>query len=57
MNVLTTLTVKKGASAASVSLKLKADGSYEFVDADGVTVTTHSNEAMRRLFVAINALV
>jgi hypothetical protein len=57
MATLTTLTVKKGASTASVSLKLKADGSYEFTDKDGVVVTTHSNEPMRRLFEAINALV
>ena len=56
-DVLTTLTVKKGASTASVSLKRRQDGSIEFTDANGATQRYHSNVGLKVLFDAINALV
>jgi len=54
----TTLTVKKGASTASLSLKRYGDGTFEFVGKNGVTKRYYSNaHGMKELFDAINALV
>lgn len=53
-----TLTVKKGASTASLSLSRYGDGTISFVDAHGNTVrTSSSNRSLKLLFDAINALV
>lgn len=54
----TTLTVKKGASTASVSFKRYGDGTLEFVDVNGNTVrSSSSNRALKQLFDKINSLV
>lgn len=56
--VLTTLTVKKGASAASVSLTRRQDGSMQFTKTNGLVRTVQSsNFDFKALFDAINALV
>ncbi|HVJ44373.1 MAG TPA: hypothetical protein VM639_22925 [Dongiaceae bacterium] len=57
-SALATLTVKKGTSAASVSLIRYGDGTMEFIDANGNKVReTSSNVAMKKLFDKINSLV
>ena len=56
VTTLTTLTVKKGASTASLSLIRMGDGGVKFVDADGNTQILRDPVATK-LFDAINALV
>jgi hypothetical protein len=43
-------------SDVRVSLDLLSDGSYEFTDAEGMTVAVNSDEALRRLFGAFRDL-
>ena len=55
---LTTLTVKKGASSASVSLKRTRAGDIYFVNGDSVRVIADSsNDFAKRLFEEIDGLV
>lgn len=54
---LTTLTVKKGASTASVSLIRTRDGAVYFVDTAGVKQQVEGNDWAKKLFDEINALV
>ena len=55
---LTTLTIKKGASSASVTLKRTRDGTMFFADSAGNrVVASSSDDFAKRLFDAINALV
>lgn len=56
LEALTTLTVKKGASAASLSLVRRRDGAIQFTDVNGHRQTLHDPVATK-LFDAINALV
>jgi len=52
-------TIKLGASAASLTLIRRADGSFSFTDADGkpVVVEGDTNDEFLRLYRAIEALV
>lgn len=53
-----TLTVKKGASTASLSFKRYDDGTLEFVKTNGVaTRYSGSNIGLKAIFDAIQALV
>jgi hypothetical protein len=55
---LLTLTVKKGASTASVSFKRYGDGTMEFTDVGGKIVREPGkNVALKALFDKINSLV
>jgi hypothetical protein len=55
---LETLSVKKGASTATLSFYRNGDGSMEFVDVNSNNVRVDgSNVDMRKLFDAISALV
>jgi hypothetical protein len=52
------LTVKKGASTASVTFKRYGDGTFEFVNANGLTKRyPGANIGLKELFNAISALV
>lgn len=51
------LTVKKGASTASLTFKRYGDGTIEFIDVQGVRQRYNSNVGLKQLFDAINALV
>lgn len=57
IQVITTLTVKKGASAASVSLKRNGDGSFEFTDANGKEHRREYDPFVKELFDEIDSLV
>lgn len=53
-------TIKKGASAASLTLSRTGDGAYQFLDADGNLVRVFGLEAQtafKKLYDAIDALV
>jgi len=57
--ILELTTIKKGASAASLTMTRYSDGQIEFLDADGklVIVPNSTDDAMKRLIEAIDALV
>ena len=58
LSTSTALTVKKGASAASVSFIRYGDGTLEFTDVNGNKVrSSSSNRALKQLFDKINSLV
>ena len=56
--VLPTLTIKKNGGTGTMTIARKKDGSFEFNDKNGKTVRLHSHtdDAFRKLFEAINAL-
>ncbi|MDO8839642.1 MAG: hypothetical protein Q7V31_12015 [Parvibaculum sp.] len=53
---LATVTAKKGASTASLSIVLQGDGAVRFTDVKGNVTRLRSPEAVN-LFTALNALV
>lgn len=56
-SVLTTITVKKSTSTATMNIKRMSDGSIVFNDVNGNVVQAHSNIELSKLFEALNALV